>query len=266
MVHGTSQPCEASKSSSSVINRQLEWDSVQHTIPFLRIETMSFLFAPQPQAVLPIDGLVNTYFPIHRVYGIARNYSNEKVVSKEKGSPILFQKPADAVIYAPEGETLQLAFPMSTENLQHEIELVVAIGKAGKNIPVEEAMQYVWGYAVGLDLNRRDLFINGHPWDAVKGFDESAPMSALKPISRVPDNEPMALWLYVNHEKRQEGSTGQMIFTVPEIISVLSSLYELKPGDLIMTGTPAGIGKIDRGDILEGGVQGVGVIKVKFGE
>lgn len=227
---------------------------------------MSFLFAPQPQTVLPIDGLVNTYFPIHRVYGIAKNYTNEKVLPEEKQSPILFQKPADAVVYVPEGETLQLAFPMATENLQHEIELVVAIGKAGKNIPVEEAMQYVWGYAVGLDLNRRDLFAAGKPWDAVKGFDESAPMSALKPVSRVPDNEPMALWLYVNNEKRQEGSTNQMIYSVAEIISHLSSLYELKPGDLIMTGTPAGIGTINRGDVLEGGVQGVGVLKVKFGE
>ena len=127
-------------------------------------------------------------------------------------------------------------------------------------------MQYVWGYAVGLDLNRRDLFAAGKPWDAVKGFDESAPMSALKPVSRVSDNEPMALWLYVNNEKRQEGSTSQMIYSVAEIISHLSSLYELKPGDLIMTGTPDGIGTINRGDVLEGGVQGVGVLKVKFGE
>ena len=121
---------------------------------------------------------------------------------------------------------------------------------------------------LGLDMTRRDLqrksSAKGQPWDTAKAFDESAPMTALKPASRTPDNEPMKVWLYVNNEKRQEGTTAEMILTVPEIISYLSTLYELKPGDLIMTGTPAGIGTVHPGDVLEGRVQGVGVLKVKF--
>ena len=229
---------------------------------------MPFLFAPPAQAVLPIDGEKDLYFPIHRIYGVARNYVAVNAQLGEKTLPSIFLKPADAAVYAPDNEMLELDFPVSTDDLQHEIELVVAIGKGGKNIPVEEAMSHVWGYASGLDLTRRDLqrasAAKGQPWDTAKGFDESAPMTALKPASRTPDNEPMKLWLYVNNQKRQEGTTAEMILSVPEMISYLSSLYELKAGDLIMTGTPAGVGTIHRGDVLEGGVQGVGVLKVKF--
>ena len=229
---------------------------------------MSFTFAPCPQAVLPVEGENNSYFPIHRVYGIARNYAAANAALGEKTDPSLFLKPADAVVYAPEGKTLELDFPQATEDLQHEVELVVAIGKEGKNIPVEEAMDYVWGYAAGLDMTRRDLqrasSAKGKPWDTAKAFDESAPMTAIKPAARTPDNEPMSLWLYVNNEKRQEGTTEEMIYSVPEIISFLSTLYVLKPGDLIMTGTPGGIGTVHAGDTLEGGVQGVGILKVKY--
>ena len=229
---------------------------------------MSFLFAPPAQAVIPVEGEKDLYFPIHRIYGVARNYAAVNAALGEKTPPSIFLKPADAAVYAPENETLELDFPVATEDLQHEIELVVAIGKSGKNIPVEEAMDYVWGYASGLDLTRRDLqrgsSAKGQPWDTAKGFDESAPMTAIKPAARTPDNEPMKVWLYVNNKKRQEGTTAEMIMTVPEIISYLSTLYELKAGDLIMTGTPAGIGTIHSGDVLEGGVQGVGVLKVKF--
>ena len=229
---------------------------------------MPFLFAPTAQAVLPIEGEKNLYFPIHRIYGVARNYAAANAALGEKTPPSVFLKPADAAVYVPENETLELDFPVATNDLQHEIELVVAIGKGGRNIPVDEAMQHVWGYASGLDLTRRDLqrasSANGQPWDTAKAFDESAPMTALKPANRTPDNEPMKLWLYVNNQKRQEGTTAEMILSVPEIISHLSTLFELQPGDLIMTGTPAGIGTIQRGDVLEGGVQGVGVLKVKF--
>lgn len=229
---------------------------------------MPFLFAPPAQAVLPIDGEKDLYFPIHRIYGVARNYAAVNAQLGEKTPPSIFLKPADAAVYAPDNEMLELDFPVATDDLQHEIELVVAIGKGGKNIPVEEAMSHVWGYASGLDLTRRDLqrasVAKGQPWDTAKGFDESAPMTALKPASRTPDNEPMKLWLYVNNQKRQEGTTSEMILSVPEMISYLSSLYELKAGDLIMTGTPAGVGTIHHGDVLEGGVQGVGVLKVKF--
>ena len=229
---------------------------------------MPFLFAPPAQAVLPIDGEKDLYFPIHRIYGVARNYAAVNAQLGEKTPPSIFLKPADAAVYAPDNEMLELDFPVATDDLQHEIELVVAIGMGGKNIPVEEAMNHVWGYASSLDLTRRDLqrasVAKGQPWDTAKGFDESAPMTALKPASRTPDNEPMKLWLYVNNQKRQEGTTSEMILSVSEMISYLSSLYELKAGDLIMTGTPAGVGTIHRGDVLEGGVQGVGVLKVKF--
>lgn len=231
---------------------------------------MSFLFAPAPQAVLPIEGESNLYFPIHRIYGVARNYAAVNAALGEKTPPSLFLKPADAAVFVSPEKTLELDFPQATEDLQHEIELVVAIGKAGRNIAVEDAMDYVWGYAAGLDLTRRDLqrasSAKGQPWDTAKAFDESAPMTAIRPASRTPDNEPMKVWLYVNNEKRQEGTTAEMILNVPEIISYISTLYELQPGDLIMTGTPAGIGTIQPGDVLEGGVQGVGVLKVKFKE
>ena len=229
---------------------------------------MSFLFAPTPMPVLPIDGETNLYFPIPRLYGVARNYAAVNAALGEKTPPSIFLKPADAAVYAAADKTLELDFPVATEDLQHEIELVVAIGKAGRNIPVENAMDYVWGYAAGLDMTRRDLqrksSAKGHSFQRAYAFDESAPMTAVKPASRTPDNEPMKVWLYVNNEKRQEGTTAEMILTVPEIISYLSTLYELKPGDLIMTGTPAGIGTVHPGDVLEGGVQGVGVLKVKF--
>ena len=188
---------------------------------------MPFLFAPPAQAVLPIDGEKDLYFPIHRIYGVARNYAAVNAQLGEKTLPSIFLKPADAAVYAPDNEMLELDFPVSTDDLQHEIELVVAIGKGGKNIPVEEAMSHVWGYASGLDLTRRDLqrasAAKGQPWDTAKGFDESAPMTALKPASRTPDNEPMKLWLYVNNQKRQEGTTAEMILSVPEMISYLSS-------------------------------------------
>ncbi len=231
---------------------------------------MSFLFAPCALPVLPVEGETNLYFPIHRIYGVARNYAAANAALGEKTPPSIFLKPADAALYAAADKTLELDFPVATEDLQHEIELVVAIGKTGRNIAVEDAMSYVWGYAAGLDLTRRDLqrvsSAKGQPWDTAKAFDESAPMTAVKPAYRTPDNEPMKVWLYVNNEKRQEGTTSEMIMSVPEIISYLSTLYELKAGDLIMTGTPGGIGTIHPGDVLEGGVQGVGVLKVKFKE
>ncbi len=229
---------------------------------------MSYLFAPPAQAALPIDGEKDLYFPIHRIYGVARNYAAVNAALGEKTPPAIFIKPADAAVYVPENKTLELDFPSATEDLQHEMELVVAIGRAGRNISVEDAMDYVWGYAAGLDMTRRDLqrasSAKGMPWDTAKGFDESAPMTAVKPAARTPDNEPMKVWLYVNNQKRQEGTTAEMILSIPEIISYLSTLYELQPGDLIMTGTPAGIGTVYPGDVLEGGVQGVGVLKVHY--
>ena len=228
---------------------------------------MSFVFAPAPMAVVPVDGEKDLYFPVHRVYGVARNYAAVNAALGEKTPPSIFLKPADAVIPV-DKHGVTLDFPVATEDLHHEIELVVAIGKGGKNIPVEEAKNHIFGYAVGLDLTRRDLqrasASKGMPWDSAKAFDESAPITHIKPTHRTPEPDNLDIWLYINNEKIQWGNTNEMIWGVAEQISYLSTLWELKPGDLIMTGTPAGVGVIQRGDQLEGGVQGVGVLKVAF--
>ena len=229
---------------------------------------MSFVFAPNPMPVVPVDGEKDLYFPIHRVYGVARNYGAVNAALGEKTPPSIFLKPADAVIAVTDKDGLTLDFPVATEDLHHEIELVVAIGKGGKNISIEDAKNHIYGYAVGLDLTRRDLqrasAAKGMPWDSAKAFDESAPMTPIKPVYRTPEPENLDIWLYINNEKRQSGNTNEMIWNVAEQISYLSTLWELKPGDLIMTGTPGGIGAIHRGDRLEGGVQGVGILKVNF--
>ena len=203
-------------------------------------------------------------FPVHRIYCVGRNY-REHV--KEMGGdparepPIFFTKPPDAVVPS----DTDVPYPPRTANLHHEIELVVAIGHGGRDIPVSRALEHVFGYAVGNDLTRRDLQAEartrGAPWDTAKAFDASAPIT---PIRRVEDIGHVAhgrIWLEVNGETRQQADVAEMIWSVPEIIAELSSYFMLVPGDLIFTGTPAGVGPLVAGDQVAGGVDGIGTLQ-----
>lgn len=229
---------------------------------------MNFAFPPAPIPSLAIAGS-DARFPIRRVYCVGRNYADH---AREMGAheqadgrepPFFFSKPADAVV--PGGD---VPYPPATANLQHEIELVVALGQGGADIPVAQALDCVFGYAVGLDLTRRDVQARakekGHPWDMGKGFDASAPTGELHPVSAVGHPQAGAIWLKVNGEMRQNGDLANMSWKVAEVIANLSTFVRLAPGDLIFTGTPAGVSTVVRGDVLEGGVAGVGEFCVRL--
>jgi fumarylpyruvate hydrolase len=208
---------------------------------------------------------------VRRVYCVGRNYAAH---AREMGSdptrepPFFFCKPADAVVPVPQGATLELPYPQATTNLHHEIELVVAIGKGGVNIPVDEALSHVWGYGSGLDMTRRDLQFalrdKGRPWELGKAFDQAAPVSPLVPASVVGHPGKGEVWLNVNGESRQRGDVSDMIWSMAEIISNLSTYFRLEPGDLIFTGTPEGVGPVVAGDLIEAGVEGVGSLAVRI--
>lgn len=190
---------------------------------------------------------------IHRIYCVGKNYADH---AREMGGdparepPFFFSKPADAIVHGQRS----IPFPGHTDNLHHEVELVVALGGSGSDVPLERASELVFGYGVGIDLTRRDLQADakkaGRPWDVAKGFDNSAPLSRLYPVSRVGFPAQGEIRLAVNGNVRQNGDIANMIWSVPEIIAELSTYYELRPGDLIFTGTPAGVGRVERGDEL----------------
>ena len=231
---------------------------------------MEYVFAPEPTTALHVAGSQQR-FAVRRVYCVGRNYAAH---AREMGSdptrelPFFFCKPADAVMTANPGETIAINYPGLTKNFHHEVELVVAIGKAGSNIPVEQAHEHVYGYAVGLDMTRRDLQgvmkESGKPWEIGKAFDQSAPIGALHPVSGTGVLQHAAIWIQVNGKDRQRSNIDQMSWSVPEIISHLSGYFELKPGDLIMTGTPEGVGAVQVGDLLEGGIDGLGTLRVRI--
>ncbi|KFC63794.1 fumarylacetoacetate hydrolase family protein [Massilia sp. LC238] len=199
-------------------------------------------------------------FPIRRVFCVGRNYGAH---AREMGSdpnrepPFFFTKPADAVVPA----SGAVPYPPATQDLHHEVELVVALGAGGSNIDPSDAMSLVWGYGVGLDLTRRDLQAQakdaGRPWDMAKGFDASAPCSPLIPAAKLGHPREARIWLEVNGELRQEGNLNEMIWPIADVIGHLSRLVTLAPGDLIYTGTPAGVAALKPGDQLRGGVEGV---------
>lgn len=206
-------------------------------------------------------------FPIRRIFCVGKNYADH---AREMGGdptrepPFFFSKPADAVVAG----TADIAMPPRTANLHHEIELVVALAKGGANIAVAAATECIFGYAVGNDLTRRDLQADakagGRPWDMAKGFDHSAVLSPIRPVAEVGHPEQARIWLSVNGESRQDGDIADMIWPVADIIAELSTYVELQPGDLIYTGTPAGVGPIVRGDLVEGGIDGIGTIANRF--
>lgn len=224
---------------------------------------MSFAFPPPATASVAIVGRTER-FPVHRIYCVGRNYAahaREMGKDPEREAPFFFAKPADAIV----ANGSQLPFPSRTSDLHHEIELVVALGTGGANISISQALSHVFGYAVGLDLTRRDLQAEakdkGRPWDTAKGFDRSAPISAITPASaaKLTDSK---IWLKVNGSPRQQGALADLIWSVPEIIAELSTLFELAPGDLIFTGTPAGVAAIKSNDQLEGGIDGLETLHV----
>jgi fumarylpyruvate hydrolase len=224
---------------------------------------MSYEFAPPMAPSVEIAG-ASTRFPVHRIYCVGRNYAahaREMGADPEREPPFFFSKPADAVV--PNGAPVP--YPPRTANLHHEIELVVAIGEGGRSIPVARALAHVFGYAVGNDLTRRDLQAaakaQGQPWDTSKGFDHSAPITAIRRVADVGHPARGAIWLEVNGQPRQRADLCEMIWSVPEIVSELSALYELKPGDLVFTGTPAGVGPLVRGDSLVGGIEGLDTLR-----
>jgi fumarylpyruvate hydrolase len=209
-------------------------------------------------------------FPVHRIYCVGRNYEEH---AKEMGftgrePPFFFMKPADAVLVVNAGETGDMPYPSLTKNLHHEIELVVAIGKGGKNIQAADAMKHIYGYAVGLDMTRRDLQNDmkkqGRPWCIGKGFDHSAPIGPITPAALAGDVAHAEIYVQVNGQDRQRSHVSQLIWNIAETIEHVSAAWALQPGDLIYTGTPEGVGAVVAGDTMVGAVSGLGELKVRL--
>ncbi len=228
---------------------------------------MSFVFDPAPAVSVPVVGSA-ARFPVRRVYCVGRNYEEH---AKEMGftgrePPFFFLKPADAVVPVEAGANARIAYPSLTKNLHHEIELVVAIGTGGRDIKAADAFKHIYGYAVGLDMTRRDLQNDmkkqGRPWCIGKAFEQSAPIGPITPAVQAGDIEKAEIWLQVNGADRQRSQVSKLIWNIAETIEHLSAAWELQPGDLIMTGTPEGVAAVVAGDTLEGGVAGLETIKV----
>ena len=228
---------------------------------------MSYVFTPPAIVSLPVAG--GARYPVHRIYCVGRNYADHAVEMGFTGRepPFFFMKPTDALVPVADGETGAMDYPSLTTNLHHEIELVVAIGKGGSRIKASAAASHIWGYAVGLDMTRRDLQNEmkkqGRPWCIGKAFDQSAPIGPLLPMAKTGELLKGAITLAVNGSVKQKGDLSELIWSVNETIEQLSAAWALQPGDLIFTGTPAGVGAVVRGDVMEGAIAGLGALKVK---
>lgn len=226
---------------------------------------MGYVFAPAAVTALAIRGS-SDLFPVRRVYCVGRNYAEHAVEmggDPDKEPPFFFQKNPDNLV--PGGG--DFPYPSSTKNVHHEIELVVALGKGGTDISVAAALDHVFGYAVGLDMTRRDLQDvakeTRRPWEVAKAFESSGPVGEIAPASAIGHPNAGAIWLDVNGARKQSGDLNQLIWKVPEAIAYLSRLFRLAPGDLIFTGTPAGVGAVKRGDVLHGHIDSIGDLRVK---
>jgi fumarylpyruvate hydrolase len=226
---------------------------------------MSYVIPAPAIPALDVKG-TDKKFPVRRIYCIGRNYAEharEMGHDPDREPPFFFQKPADAMLI----NGGDFPYPPKTKDVHYEIELVVALGKGGSNIDAAKALDYIYGYAVGIDMTRRDLQGEakkmGRPWETGKAFEKSAPCSAVVPASEIGHPAKGSIWMTVNGEPRQKGDLAQLIWKIPESISYLSGLFTLAPGDLIFTGTPAGVGALKKGDVLMGGVEGVGEIEVR---
>jgi fumarylpyruvate hydrolase len=230
---------------------------------------MTFVFTPPVTPSVPVQGS-DASFPVNRIYCVGRNYVEHAIEMGHSGreAPFFFMKPADAVLPIAEGTVGKMHYPTLTKSLHHELELVVAIGKGGRDIPAAKALEHVWGYAVGFDMTRRDLQGDakklGRPWDIGKGFDESAPIGFIKRAEDCQLTPDTVIHLDVNGAKRQSSTLGKLIWSVPEIIEHLSKAWELAPGDLIFSGTPEGVNAVEVGDTLSGRVDGVGTLQFQM--
>ncbi len=228
---------------------------------------MAYVVAPPAVVGIPVHG--GGEFPVHRIYCVGRNYAEhaQEMGYSGREPPFFFLKPADAVLPVAEGKVGTMHYPPLTKNLHHEVELVVAIGSGGRDIPAADAARHIWGYAVGLDMTRRDLQgemkKQGRPWDIGKAFDESAPIGVLHPIAATGPLTRGAITLSVNGVLRQKGDLAELIWSVDETIEALSRAWTLAPGDLIFTGTPAGVGAVVAGDLVEATIDGVGTLRIR---
>ena len=226
----------------------------------------SFVIPPPPQAAIPVAGEGKS-FPVRRIWCVGRNYLEHirEMGNDERAPPFFFGKHADMIVQ--DGATIP--YPPLTKDMHHEVELVVALKSGGRNIPVAKANDTIYGYAVGIDLTRRDLQIASRdikrPWEVGKAFDGSAPCGPIMPASKIGHPTKGKITLKVNGQLRQDGDLNQLIWKVPEVIQHLSALFELAPGDIIMSGTPAGVGAVKKGEVMHGHVDGVGDIKVPVG-
>ena len=228
---------------------------------------MSFVFAPPATVSVPVvDGAA---FPVHRVYCVGRNYAEhaQEMGFTGREPPFFFLKPADAVVPVADGQIGEIDYPTLTVNLHHEIELVVAIGRGGSGIRAADAPAHLWGYAVGLDMTRRDLQNDmkkqGRPWCIGKAFEQSAPIGPIHPMARTGELTQGSIELTVNGATRQKADLKDLIWNVAETIEHLSAAWTLQPGDLIYTGTPAGVAAVVRGDLMEGHIAGLGALRVR---
>jgi fumarylpyruvate hydrolase len=226
-----------------------------------------FIIPAPPQASVAVAGSVQR-FPVRRIFCVGRNYAahaREMGKDPDRDPPFFFTKPADAVV----DSGVTVPYPPLTQDFHYEIELVVAIGKGGVNIPQDSVMDHIWGATVGNDLTRRDLQMaareQGRPWDWGKAFDQSAVIAPLVPMSRVAALDAGRIWLAVNNKTRQEADLTQLIWSVREIIAILSQSMRLEPGDLVMTGTPAGVGAVVPGDVITGGIDGLADVRTPIG-
>lgn len=230
---------------------------------------MTLVFTPPAATLLATtDG---QQFPVHRVYCVGRNYAEHAIEMGATGreAPFFFLKPADALVQVPDGATGLIPYPTLTANLHHEVELVVALGQGGRNIPVDQALNHVWGYAIGLDMTRRDLQNDmkkqGRPWEIGKAYEQSAPIGPLHPAASWGPVSEQAISLDVNGQRRQTGKLSDLIWSVAETIAILSQAWTLQPGDLIYTGTPAGVGPVLTGDVMSARIDGMGELCVAVG-
>ncbi len=229
---------------------------------------MAYVFAPPAQVAVPVVGS-NDLFAVRRIYCVGRNYAEhaKEMGFSDREPPFFFMKPADSLVVVPTGQIGEMAYPMGTQNYHHEIELVAAIGIGGREIKAADALRHVWGYAVGLDMTRRDCQFamrdKGRPWELGKAFDQSAPIGPITPVSTCGQITSGTIHLDVNGAKRQSSDVSKLIWNVAETIEHLSAYFELAPGDLIYTGTPEGVGAVVKGDLLEGRVDGLGALKVR---
>ncbi|WP_321785101.1 fumarylacetoacetate hydrolase family protein [Paraburkholderia sp. J94] len=230
---------------------------------------MAFIFPPEEAVSVPVVDS-NDSIAVRRVYCVGRNYAahaREMGFDPDREPPFFFCKPDNAVVPVAYDEVLTLDYPAETQNYQYEAELVAVIGKSGADIPLDQALDYVWGYAVGLDMTRRDLQMKmremGRPWEIGKSFDRSAPIGPIHPAAKVGHFDHADLWLTVDGAVKQKSNVTHLIWSVAETVSYLSRFFRLEPGDLIYTGTPEGVGPVKSGDTMEVGVERLGELTVR---